>query len=159
MPPVPFTRTRTLRTASAGLLHIPALLAGVALAVLSAHGAPAFPLAPHRVAPDTGPRPVGKPQVGKASYYGTKLAGQTTADGSTLKPRALTAASRTLPLGSKARVTNLENGKSVHVTVNDRGPAAKSRIIDVTPKAAEQLGMKHDGLADVKVQPLRSPKG
>jgi rare lipoprotein A len=66
----------------------------------------------------------------------------------------MTAASRTLPLGTVAKVTNQKTGQSVAVEVNDRGPYAKGRILDVSEKAATRLGMKHDGVAPVKVQPL-----
>lgn len=74
-----------------------------------------------------------------------------------MSPSKLTAASKTLPLGTKARVTNLENGRSVEVTVNDRGPYAAGRVIDVSPRAAEQLDMKADGVAQVAVRPLSAP--
>jgi rare lipoprotein A len=92
-----------------------------------------------------------------ASYYGPQFAGQPTASGAPHKPNALTAASRTLPLGTTAKVTNTETGRSVAVKVDDRGPYAKGRILDVSPKAARHLGMKRDGVAPVKVQPLRVP--
>ena len=94
-------------------------------------------------------------QRGKASYY--RLTGQKTASGKTMKAGKLTAASKTLPLGTKARVVNTETGKSVKVTVTDRGPYAKNRILDVSPKAADKLGMKADGVAQVKVKPLEIP--
>lgn len=97
------------------------------------------------------------PQTGVASYFGPELNGQKTASGETVKPGALTAASPTLPLGTTAKVTNAETGQSVHVTVTDRGPYAKGRILDVSPKAADRLGMKEDGVAKVKVQPVRAP--
>lgn len=99
----------------------------------------------------------GKPQSGVASYYGAHAAGKKTASGKTLAPNKMTAASRTLPLGTKAKVTNAETGKSVGVTVTDRGPYARHRILDVSPKAAQDLGMKDDGVAKVKVQPLHEP--
>ena len=99
----------------------------------------------------------GKPQHGVASYYGVHAGGKTTASGKRFRPGKLTAASRTLPLGTKARVVNKETGKSVNVTVTDRGPYAKHRVLDVSPKAAEHLGMKADGVASVKVQPLQLP--
>jgi rare lipoprotein A len=101
----------------------------------------------------------GKTQVGKASYYGVHQAGEITASGKPLKPGKLTAASRTLPLGTVAKVTNRKTGRSVTVKVTDRGPYAKHRIIDVSPKAATILGMKKDGVAKVKVKPLQAPKG
>jgi rare lipoprotein A len=97
-----------------------------------------------------------KPQKGDASFY-DKSAGEVTASGEKLDPAKLTAASRTLPLGTKAKVTNLETGRSVTVTVNDRGPYVDGRIIDVTPKAAKHLGMTEDGVAPVKVQPVKPP--
>lgn len=100
------------------------------------------------------PAPSMKPQKGEASFYGPGLAGQPTASGEKLDPTKLTAASPTLPLGAKAKVTNTETGKSVTVTINDRGPYADGRVIDVTKKAAEHLGMTDDGVAPVKVKPL-----
>ncbi|HZZ31935.1 MAG TPA: septal ring lytic transglycosylase RlpA family protein [Phenylobacterium sp.] len=106
------------------------------------------------------PAPAAQPapaQIGVASYYGRGLAGKPTASGEPHKPNALTAASRTLPLGTTAKVTNTENGKSVTVKVNDRGPYAKDRILDVSRKAAKRLGFKHDGVAQVAVQPLQAP--
>ena len=74
-----------------------------------------------------------------------------------MKPDELTAASRTLPLGTQAKVVNKDTGKAVVVTVNDRGPYAQNRVVDVTPKAAEALGMVKQGVANVEVQPLREP--
>lgn len=94
-------------------------------------------------------------QRGKASYY--RPAGKITASGHPARPQALTAASKTLPLGARAKVTNVETGKSVRVTITDRGPYAKGRILDVSPKAAEKLGMKDDGVAPVKVKPESVP--
>lgn len=96
-------------------------------------------------------------QTGVASYYGPQFAGRPTASGEPHRPNALTAASRSLPLGTTAKVTNTKTGQSVAVKVNDRGPYAKKRILDVSPKAAKRLGMKEDGVARVKVQPLRVP--
>jgi rare lipoprotein A len=96
-------------------------------------------------------------QTGVASYYGPEFAGKPTASGEPHRPEALTAASRSLPLGTTAKVTNTETGQSTAVEVNDRGPYAKNRILDVSPKAAEHLGMKDDGVAKVQVQPLRGP--
>jgi rare lipoprotein A len=97
-----------------------------------------------------------KPQSGEASYYGERDAGEKTASGAPFDPNKLTAASKTLPLGSRAKVTNKETGRSVNVTVNDRGPYAKGRILDVSPRAARNLGItRKDGVAPVKVQPLR----
>lgn len=96
-----------------------------------------------------------RPQTGTASYFGAEENGKTTASGDPAKPAStLTAASKTLPLGTKAKVVNEDTGKSVKVTVVDRGPYAKHRVIDVSAKAARKLGMKQTGVAHVKVQPL-----
>jgi rare lipoprotein A len=92
-------------------------------------------------------------QVGIASWYGPQHQGRLTANGEIFDMRKLTAAHPTLPLASKARVTNLENGKSVKVRINDRGPYVGGRIIDLSEKAARRLGMKEQGLARVRVEP------
>ncbi len=89
---------------------------------------------------------------GSASYYGNELAGNRTASGERFNPRALTAAHRTLPLGTKIRVTNKANGKSVVVRINDRGPFVKSRLIDVSYAAAQQISMIRSGHARVKLE-------
>jgi rare lipoprotein A len=87
-------------------------------------------------------------QCGKASWYsmGTK-----TASGERMNPSALAAAHRSLPFGTKVRVENLNNGRSVVVRINDRGPFAGGRVIDLTRGAAERLGMIRSGVAPVKV--------
>ncbi|MCP4383574.1 MAG: septal ring lytic transglycosylase RlpA family protein [Hyphomicrobiales bacterium] len=87
-------------------------------------------------------------QCGKASWYkmGTK-----TASGEKMNARALAAAHRSLPFGTKVRVENLRNGRSVVVRINDRGPFVGGRVIDVTQGAAEKLGMIRAGVAPVKV--------
>jgi rare lipoprotein A len=100
----------------------------------------------------------GPAQTGKASYYGTHDAGEPTASGVPFEPNAMTAASRTLPFGTKAKVTNKETGQSAHVTVTDRGPFAKGRILDVSPKAADRLGMKASGVVEVRVEPVDTPE-
>ena len=93
---------------------------------------------------------------GEASYYGAELAGNRTASGERFNPQAMTAAHRSLPLGTKLRVTNLSNGKSVIVRVNDRGPFARSRLIDVSLGAARSIGMVRSGKAQVKLEIVRS---
>ena len=98
-----------------------------------------------------------KAQRGLASYYRPAALGGKTASGKPVKAGALTAASKSLPLGTKAKVTNVKTGKKVVVTVTDRGPYKKGRIVDVSPKAAARLDMKDDGVAPVKVQPLKAP--
>jgi peptidoglycan lytic transglycosylase len=94
-------------------------------------------------------------QVGVASVYSKKLTGRKTASGKTFKPDALTAASRKLPLNSKAKVTNLKTGQSTDVTITDRGPYKKDRVIDLSPAAADRIGVEHkEGLAPVEVKPI-----
>ena len=92
---------------------------------------------------------------GEASYYGRELAGNRTASGERFNPGALTAAHRTLPLGSKLRVTNKANGKSVVVRINDRGPFVGKRLLDVSFAAAQQIGMVRAGKAMVNLELLR----
>ncbi|MBY6263092.1 septal ring lytic transglycosylase RlpA family protein [Azospirillum sp. 412522] len=89
---------------------------------------------------------------GEASFYSQKFHGRTTANGETMNQNKPTAASRTLPLGAKATVTNQENGKSVDVIVNDRGPYVDGRVIDLSRSAARKLDMIEDGTAPVKVE-------
>ncbi len=87
--------------------------------------------------------------VGKASYYALK---GRTASGAHVG--AFTAAHRTLPIGSRVRVTNLRNNRSIVVTVNDRGPFTRGRVIDVSAAAADSLGFRSAGVAQVKVEPI-----
>ena len=97
-------------------------------------------------------------QVGKASYYARKFAGRKMADGTRMDPKGDNAASKTLPLGTRARVTNLETGDSAEVTIRDRGPYVRGRIIDLSPATADQIGMtREDGIAPVEVVPLEIP--
>ena len=90
--------------------------------------------------------------VGPASWYGTKFHGQATANGETYDLYGMTAAHKTLPLPSYVRVTNLENGKSAILRVNDRGPFYSDRIIDLSFAAAKKLGYAENGTARVKVE-------
>lgn len=91
-------------------------------------------------------------QVGQACWYGPRLHGRTTASGEIFNQNRLTAAHQTLPFGTRARVTNLDNGKSVHVRINDRGPHVGNCSIDVSRAAARRLGMIKDGTVRVKIQ-------
>ncbi|KGB53500.1 Rare lipoprotein A precursor [Sphingopyxis sp. LC81] len=88
---------------------------------------------------------------GVASYYGNELAGNRTASGERFDPGQLTAAHRSLPFGSMVRVTNTSNGDSVIVRINDRGPFAHGRVIDVSHAAAREIGMHRSGTARVKL--------
>jgi rare lipoprotein A len=101
----------------------------------------------------------GRKQVGKASYYAPKFAGRKMADGTRMDPRDDNAASKTLPLGTTARVTNLENGRSASVTIQDRGPYVAGRIIDLSPSTAQQIGVtRQEGIAPVEVAPIAVPQ-
>lgn len=91
-------------------------------------------------------------QTGKASFYADKFDGTPTASGEKYRHNKLTAAHKTLPFGTRVRVTNLANNESVEVVVNDRGPYVEDRIIDLSRAAAEKLGFVNQGLADVKLE-------
>jgi rare lipoprotein A len=91
---------------------------------------------------------------GKASYYGSRHHGRRTASGERFDQHALTAAHRTLPFGTKVKVTNLNNDRTVVVRINDRGPHIRGRIIDLSREAAERLGMLRAGVAPVRVESL-----
>lgn len=96
----------------------------------------------------------GRPRLGRASWYGAEFDGLPTASGEIFDMRSLTAAHRDLPLGSRARVRNLENGREVEVRITDRGPFVLNRVIDLSYAAADKLGMVADGTARVEVVPL-----
>ncbi|MGH8525670.1 MAG: septal ring lytic transglycosylase RlpA family protein [Gammaproteobacteria bacterium] len=91
-------------------------------------------------------------QVGIASWYGPGFHGKETANGEIFNQDELTAAHRTLPLGAEVAVTNVTNGRSIKVEINDRGPYIKGRVIDLSRAAAIRLGMKDAGLARVQIQ-------
>lgn len=92
------------------------------------------------------------PQTGEASWYGAKHQGKQTASGTTFDQARLTAAHPSLPFGSRIKVTNLSNGKSVEVEINDRGPFAENRIIDLSQAAAKALGMMESGTTTVRLE-------
>ncbi|MEB3157050.1 MAG: septal ring lytic transglycosylase RlpA family protein [Cyanobacteriota bacterium] len=91
-------------------------------------------------------------QVGQASWYGPGFFGGRTASGEILRPGTLTAAHRHLAFGTKVRVTNLDNGRSTVVRINDRGPFTGGRVIDLAHGAAQVLGLTASGIADVKLE-------
>jgi rare lipoprotein A len=99
----------------------------------------------------------GKPGVqhGIASWYGGKHHGGPTASGERFDKNAMTAAHRTLRMGTRVRVTRVKNGRVVIVRINDRGPYAKGRIIDLSEAAARKLDMIEDGIAKVKVEVIK----
>lgn len=94
-------------------------------------------------------------QQGIASWYGGRWIGRLTANGETYQSRDMTAAHKTLPFNTKVRVTDLKSGKSVIVRINNRGPFVKGRIIDLSVRAAKELGTYDRGLARVKLEALR----
>ncbi len=101
----------------------------------------------------------GHPQVTRASWYGPGFVGHPTSTGEPYDPNGLTAASRTLPLGSRVRVTNLRNGRSVIVRINDRGPYVRGRGLDLSERAAQQLGLARQGVGTVRISRVDEPAG
>ena len=102
-------------------------------------------------APPVTKRPTATVFTGKASWYGDAHHGKKTASGEAYDMEEMTAAHRSLPFGTRVRVTNLANGKSVVVRINDRGPFVSGRVIDLTRGAARELGMIEEGVADVRL--------
>jgi rare lipoprotein A len=120
---------------------------GLALGLFAVLGACATP-------PPTTPAPE-RPlftQIGIASWYGKAHDGHITANGETFHMEALTAAHRTLPFGTVVRITNLQNGRTVKVRINDRGPYVRSRVIDLSAHAARDLGMSDGGVTRVRIE-------
>src|SRR6186713_1672097 len=98
-------------------------------------------------------------QTGKASFYADKFEGQPTASGEKYRHNKLTGAHKTLPFGTKVRITNVANNESVEVIINDRGPYVEDRIIDLSKAAAEKLGFVNQGLAEVKLEVIDPDDG
>lgn len=122
------------------------------------HATPAVSQARSTPAPAKKAGKVPARQVGKASFYADRFAGRKMADGRRMDPNDDNAASRTLPLGTKARVTNLDTGRSAIVTIEDRGPYVDGRIVDLSPATAQKIGLeKKQGLAPVEVVPIEVP--
>jgi rare lipoprotein A len=100
----------------------------------------------------------GRRRVGKASIYAGKFRGRKMADGTRMDPQDDSAASKTLPLGTTAKVTNLETGESAVVTIRDRGPFVRGRIVDLSPATADKVGIdRREGVSKVEVTPLAMP--
>jgi rare lipoprotein A len=100
----------------------------------------------------------GRPRIGVASYYASYFSGRKMADGGRMDPHGRNAASRTLPLGTLARVTNLSTHRSALVRIEDRGPYVSGRIVDLSPATARSIGItRRAGLARVRVTPLNVP--
>ncbi len=98
-------------------------------------------------------------QTGKASFYADKFEGTETASGEKYRHNKMTGAHKTLPFGTRVRVTNLANNKSAELVINDRGPYVDSRIIDLSKSAAEKLGFVNQGLADVRLEVIDAGDG
>ena len=100
----------------------------------------------------------GRQRIGKASFYGPGFSGRRMADGHRMDPQAAVAASKTLPLGTTAQVTNRETGQTAVVKIQDRGPYVPGRIVDLSPATAQQIGVTpKKGVAEVEVKPLALP--
>ena len=125
------------------------VLAALALAWAGGNGA---------AAQDTVPDRSGRELRGQASVYAPNLNGRRMADGGVFEPASDTVASNLLPLGTVARVTNLRNGRTALVRVRDNGNFAAGRVVNVSPKVAEFLGMNRNGVAQVAVAPLAVPQ-
>lgn len=98
-------------------------------------------------------------QTGKASFYADKFEGRPTASGEKYKHNKLTAAHKSLPFGTKVKVTNIANNQTVEVVINDRGPYVDGRIIDLSKSAAEKLGFVNQGLAEVQIEVIDAGQG
>ena len=106
--------------------------------------------------PSSGDTAISTQQRGRISMYGNEFAGRKTASGEPFDPAALTMAHRTLPFGTRVRVTNLENQRSVEVVVNDRGPFVAGRIADLSEAAARRIGMIADGVVEALLDILQT---
>jgi rare lipoprotein A len=101
----------------------------------------------------------GRKRVGIASVYARRFAGKKMADGTRMDPHDDNAASKTLPLGTEAKVTNLKTGQSATVTIQDRGPYVKGRIVDLSPATADKIGITpNEGITKVEVAPTAAPR-
>src|SRR5215472_7915069 len=140
-----------------GALLLSALVSGCATTSRAPAPSPSSRIPPE-TRPETkpGPAPRGG-QTGEASWYGERHHGLTTASGEIYDMNQLTAAHPSLPLGSKVLVTNLKNGKSVEVRINDRGPHVDGRIIDLSYAAAKKLGAVSGGTIPVRLQVISTP--
>ena len=123
------------------------------VAALACTHAPTRP-GPGEQVPAPGARPQERGEVGLASFYGRRFHGRRTASGDRYDMRALTCAHPSAPFGSRLRVTDLETGKTVVVTVTDRGPFRRGRVVDLSLAAARRLGMLERGVARVRVEAL-----
>jgi rare lipoprotein A len=146
-----------LRRAKTALTTIFAacLLAVYVISAVRLDGAAAAAPLPSRAVDNLGSHNLGSQMLGEAVYYGAELAGRPTASGEIFDPGLLTAAHRTLPLGSQVQVTNLGNGLSTVVRINDRGPFSGSSIIDLSTAAAQRIGLLPRGSGQVQLERVR----
>lgn len=115
-------------------------------------------VAPNRLAVPEPPEEIVEVQTGLASWYGGKFQGRQTASGEIFDTNELTAAHKELPFGTQVRVVNPDNGESVVVTINDRGPFVEGRIIDLSRAAADAIGISGRGVARVRLEVLETPE-
>lgn len=132
-----------------------AALAALLLAVACGQSRPAMERAAVPAPAPACVEAVAHSEEGLASWYGRAHDGRTTASGESFSMGAMTAAHRSLPMGTRVTVTNLENGREARLTVNDRGPYRRGRIIDVSKQAADALGFEDKGTARVRVEASR----
>lgn len=132
----------------------------LALAVIVAACSRARPPSPGSLSagPErAGREKAGREEIGDASFYAGRHQGKPTASGEPFDKNAMTAAHRSLPFGTRLEVTNLENDRSVVVRINDRGPYARGRVIDLSPAAAKKIGMIEAGIVRVTVEVVERP--
>src|SRR6056297_3648827 len=159
-PTEPSNRPRRRTLPAASVVAAACLLALGACAPAVGPGArPGGTVAAAAVAVPEPELPVGWTERGEASWYGPNFAGRPTANGETFDPSRLTAAHPSLPFDTRVRVTNLDNGRSVVVRINDRGPFAHARVIDLSRAAAEAIGLIATGVADVRIELAGGPDG
>ena len=147
----------TPATPTAAVKPAPATAAAPAAPVAAPAAPAAAAVAPAKSA--LAPAAAGDVTTGKAAWYGKKFNGRKTASGQRFNSASLTAASNTLPFGTRVKITHLNSKKSVTVRINDRGPQQADRIIDVTRAAAARLGMLKSGLAEVEIRVVGNAKG
>jgi rare lipoprotein A len=142
---------------NSSILRAAVAAAVVALSVPAATAQTAAPAS----APSTAPaaKPAATVESGKLAWYGRKFAGRRTASGEAFNPDALTMAHKTLPFGTKVKVTNVKNKKSTTLRVNDRGPTQADRVGDVSLAAARQLGMVRTGVIDAELEIVAEAQG
>lgn len=136
------------------LTHIVALLAAIGFCHIAVAQAPAATPAPDAAPPraSAAPANANAAETGLAAVYSDRLNNRKTASGKIYKRDLLTAAHKTLPFGTRVRVTNAKSRKSVVVTINDRGPVQAGRVLDLSPKAAKAIGIGPRGMAQVSVE-------